>query len=515
MSTTESYDWRRRLEAQLDRKSWPKSHGSGDAALLRHALAHPHPRSERRILVNRNLRLETIRHVGFDLDWTLADYERQPLDELTFELTLDRLIKSQGFPEAIRRVDYRPDFPCRGLMIDKTEGTVLRMNRHRYVGQAYLGRRRLEPRELVALYRQGPLNPSSGRYYHVDSLFELPETNLFSELVELAQREPSLGLPPYPKLFDEVRQAIDWVHGHGSMKSRVLAELPLYLKRQRDLGLALARLALGNRRLILITNSPWAYVRDVCAYLFDGLLPGLDSWRELFDLVIVESSKPAFFREERPFRRLDEAGHVTAEVQVPDWGGVYAGGSHRGLMTRLDCPGEQVLYVGDHIYGDVVSSKLGSTWRTALIVRELEEELNKRNELSAEIESLDAVRARLASQGFEMDSMGDVAVLVQRLGQGTPEGSGLGRSEIDAAFEKLRGEHREVLQEARRLGDRISAAFNLYWGSFFKQNSIKTLFAAQLESFACLYTSRVSNFGFYGTNHYFRVIQDPMQHEAP
>ena len=33
----------------------------------------------------------------------------------------------------------------------------------------------------------------------------------------------------------------------------------------------------------------------------------------------------------------------------------------------------QVLYIGDHIYGDVLSSKLG--WRTMLVVPELEAEL--------------------------------------------------------------------------------------------------------------------------------------------
>ena len=59
----------------------------------------------------------------------------------------------------------------------------------------------------------------------------------------------------------------------------------------------------------------------------------------------------------------------------------------------------------------------------------------------------------------------------------------------------------------------VARRFNPYWGSFFKQGSSKTLFAQQLEAFACLYTSKVSNLGLYGTNHYFRVIDDPMMHE--
>jgi hypothetical protein len=36
-----------------------------------------------------------------------------------------------------------------------------------------------------------------------------------------------------------------------------------------------------------------------------------------------------------------------------------------------------VLYVGDHIYGDIVKSKKDIGWRTMLVVPELEVELDK------------------------------------------------------------------------------------------------------------------------------------------
>lgn len=42
----------------------------------------------------------------------------------------------------------------------------------------------------------------------------------------------------------------------------------------------------------------------------------------------------------------------------------------QGLCT---CP--QVLYVGDHIYGDILRSKKTLGWRTMLVVPELETEL--------------------------------------------------------------------------------------------------------------------------------------------
>ncbi|NJM55118.1 MAG: HAD-IG family 5'-nucleotidase [Verrucomicrobiae bacterium] len=38
--------------------------------------------------------------------------------------------------------------------------------------------------------------------------------------------------------------------------------------------------------------------------------------------------------------------------------------------------------------------------------------------------------------------------------------------------------------------------------------------AGKVDDFACVYTSRVSNFAFYGSDHYYRVPSDPMMHEA-
>lgn len=46
------------------------------------------------------------------------------------------------------------------------------------------------------------------------------------------------------------------------------------------------------------------------------------------------------------------------------------------VENSLDIHGDEILYVGDHIYTDVSQSKLHLRWRTALICRELEEEVS-------------------------------------------------------------------------------------------------------------------------------------------
>ncbi|XP_012437331.1 uncharacterized protein LOC105763607 isoform X2 [Gossypium raimondii] len=44
------------------------------------------------------------------------------------------------------------------------------------------------------------------------------------------------------------------------------------------------------------------------------------------------------------------------------------------VENSLNIHGDEILYVGDHIYTDVSQSKVHLRWRTALICRELEEE---------------------------------------------------------------------------------------------------------------------------------------------
>ena len=490
---------------------------SAASHLLRFALEQEAPPAARQVFVNRALRMEKIRFVGFDLDWTLADYDRDTMSRLAFELALDRLVHRFGYPKAILGAVFRPGFTRRGLMLDIEEGLVVKMNRHRYVGRAYRGNNLLGRHERATLYRREPINPASDRFYHVDTLFELPEVNIFAELIDLAHRTPpALTLPSYQQLFKDVRAAIDSIHADGSLKAGILADLPQYLPLDPELILALRRLALGGRKLLLITNSEWYFTNAICQRLFHQALPGLDDWREIFDLVIVSAGKPTFFRKRRPFVRLDDAGEPLEEVDVPAWNGVYAGGSRAGLMELLDCHGEEVLYIGDHIYGDIVSTKLASTWRTGLVVSELEDELSILSRLSGQQRIMDALRAELGSLGGQMDDLHDVVALYQELMQSgspvdtEPDASLTG---ITSLLGRLREEHRGLRRHARRVQTRLSAALNPYWGSLFKQGTNKSFFGNQVDDFACVYASRVSNFAFYGRNHYFRVTRDAMMHD--
>lgn len=451
--------------------------------------------------------METIRCIGFDLDWTLAAYRRVPVQRLIFELSVDRLVDRLGYPPAIRRVEFRPGFPHRGLIVDREAGTILKMNRHRYVSRAYLGRERLSRDERARLYRRDRLDLGSDRFYWVDTLFELPEVNLFAELVALQHGE-RLDLPAYDRLFRDVRKAVDGVHEGGPLKEEIRSDPDRFLRPDPDLPLALKRLQLGERRLLLITNSSWEYTDALCTHLFETDA-GPESWGDLFDLVVVAAGKPEFFRSARPFRSLDSRGVPEEDVETPSWGGIYRGGSLDGVRRLLGMPGEQVLYVGDHIYGDIVSSKLSSTWRTALVVQELEDELVVQQEQTSERRRLSALKSELAAMGQQMDDLRDVLHLYRGLPDRDPDLE----DTIGRRLEDLHRDHKILRGRVLELRGSIAERHNSTWGSVFHAGDSQSLFGSQVRSYSCIYTSRVSNFVAYGTDHYYRVLEDPMAHD--
>ncbi|HEX8952395.1 MAG TPA: 5'-nucleotidase domain-containing protein, partial [Polyangia bacterium] len=64
----------------------------------------------RRIFVNRNLRMDEIDLIGFDMDYTLALYHQRNLEALSIQCTLDKLVAKRGYPEEIRGLHFDPAF---------------------------------------------------------------------------------------------------------------------------------------------------------------------------------------------------------------------------------------------------------------------------------------------------------------------------------------------------------------------------------------------------------------------
>lgn len=468
-----------------------------------------------RIYCNRSLTMETIKAIGFDLDYTLAVYKPETFEVLAYEETLKKLV-SLGYPEAILGYEFDVAWLVRGLAIDKARGNIFKMDRHRYVKVAYHGFRELTREERRRLYdAQKVLSYEEPDFALVDTLFSLAETYLFAQLVEL--RDSGVIFNDYSDIYKDIRYAIDLCHRDGSIKKRVAEDPGRYIKRDPHLFETLARLRDSGRKLFVVTNSLWDYANVVMNYLAGNDGPALNTdWMSIFDVIITGASKPAFFINPAPLYEVDlETGLLRNAAQPTARPGVaFQGGNYLALQDLLGIRiGSEVLYVGDHIYGDILRSKKNLGWRTMLVIEELEKE----------IEVLEQCRDSYFRFEELMQLKEDLEDEVQRLQfaissrqEGLPVSTGLASVPAVELAERLkliieeRNRTRETLRESLKA---YHQRFHPVWGELMKTGHQNSRFAAQVENYACLYTSKVSNFRFYSPNKSYRSTRDFMPHD--
>lgn len=494
-----------------------------DAPLVKALLASPHggharevPRV-RQIFVNRNLRMDKIDTVGFDMDYTLAMYHLVRLETLAFRMTLARMIDTLGYPATVGGLQYDPEFVIRGLVIDKLHGNIFKMDRHNHVGRCYHGRRALTQEERHRLYLSEKVHLSSPRFAWIDTLFALPEACLFAGVIELLEGQGQQV--DYTKLFDDIRSSIDTVHRDGTLKAEVRKDLGHYVVKDPELGPALHKLRSGGKKLFLLTNSLWDYTDAVMRFVLDGVLPEYPSWRNYFDVVVTGAAKPAFFSERRPLWVLGPDGTRLGEATSLERGRWYEGGDLAGFERLMGISGSRILYVGDHIYGDILRSKKSSLWRTCMVVDELERELSwieRNQEVLEELGRLEELRVRVEDEIALHRSA--LNVLDRRLDRDVVDGPDRARLDAERRAKKqelelLRRACREADERIEMLERQLEGGLNPHWGLTFKEGNENSRFGEQIEVYACIYTSRPSNFVFYSPMHYFRSPRAAMPHE--
>ncbi len=503
------------------------------------------------VYTNRDLDLSQIKMVGFDMDYTLAIYKKQPMEQLQYDLTVERLIQRGGYPEALRTLKYDPTFIVRGLILDKRTGHLIKMDTHGRVGRVFHGRRRLLPDEIREHYKNAKIRLSSTAFASIDTLFSMPEACLYANLVDLYETWHRDGKATAPislpaklagadggqqllgnvntwKLFDDVRTAIDDIHRDGTLKNIIMADLAKYFVVDDGLALTLHKLRSSGKRLFILTNSYWPYTAAVMSFLLDGRLKEYQSWRQYFDVVVVGGKKPRFFTDREPFLEIAPVegeeqviGEVTGERF--ERGHVYQAGNIEAFERMAQAGGEEVLYVGDHIFGDILRSRKESRWRTCLVVEELDDEIkgsitgasmiDDLTELDEDRHSLDdrisqhrAILGQMEAAAAHPDEYGIDDEMQERLEEATKKL----HKEIDVAKRHLRS----LDKDAHDIQDALDKHFNVWWGRLLKSNNELSRFGAQVELYACTYTSKVSNFLRYSPVHFFRAPRELMSHDV-
>ena len=456
----------------------------------------------RRVFVNRTIDLGKVSAIGFDMDYTLCRYH-PALEVLACRLAVDHLVR-RGYPAALKSMEFDPTWGIRGLVIDCARGNVVKMDAHRHVTRAWHGLRQLPDEERREIYHADPPRLSADRWVHSDTLFATPETWLYAQLVQMLEDDAKqpLGVHETRRLYADIRYCVDLVHRDDSLKSAVRADMPHYVEKDPHLAQALHRLRSAGKRLFLLTNSDHSYTEHVMSYLLDGQMSGYRNWQDYFESVWVSAGKPTFFS------RMVEPIELAAKG--------FDRGGRVHLEKRLGVSGDQILYVGDHIYGDVLKASSTTGWRTALVVPELEPEMDA---LHAK-RDLILRRSELEDLRFELESAlasAELNLRQVRRAERTPnrdtEALVLEREALRSCVADFRSRVAQTIEQIASLTAEIEKPHNQHWGQLLKERHKHSLFGAQMKSYACLYTSRVSNFAAYSPEHHFQPPRDLLPHE--
>jgi HAD superfamily 5'-nucleotidase-like hydrolase len=472
------------------------------------SMTQPRPPHVRGIFCNRTLNLRAIRAIGYDMDYTLIHYRVDEWERRAYE-HLRRKFAELGWP--VEDLAFDPTLIVRGLVIDKERGNIVKANRFGYVKRAYHGTRRLDFEEQRREYARAVVDLAEDRWVFLNTLFALSEGCMYAQLVDRLDQRALPEVLGYADLYERTRQLIDEAHMEGVLKAEILADPDRFVEPDPEAPLALLDQARAGKRLLLITNSEWPYTRALMSYAFDRFLPKGTTWRDLFEIVIVQARKPEFFASRSPvFEIVNDDGLLRPALGLTS-GGAYVGGNAALVEHHLGVGGDQILYVGDHLFADVHVSKNVLRWRTALILREIEDDL-------AAEDAFDTERQRLQGMMADKEEL-EFAVCQLRLELQRVRGDYGPRPRrsaeaIEAELSDLR-ERLEALDEGiAPLAARSTEISNPRWGQLMRAGNDKSYLARQVERYADIYLSRVSNFLAHTPFIYLRAPRGSLPHDA-
>jgi HAD superfamily 5'-nucleotidase-like hydrolase len=458
---------------------------------------------------NRTLNLRSIRAVGYDMDYTLVHYRTEEWERAAFQHALEPLAQ-RGWP--VQDLSFDPASVIQGLAFDLELGNLVKATRFGYVIRAHHGTRALSFEEQRAAYASTFVDLSEPRWEFMNTLFSLSEASLYAQLVDLldAGRLPqTLG---YRELHRTLRSALDEAHNLGALKARIAADPDRFVELDPEVPLTLLDQKNAGKRLLLVTNSDWVYTRAMLAYAFDRFLPRGLGWRGLFDLLIVEARKPDFFSGRQAVYRLadEQRGWLEPQRGPLKPGEAYVGGDASLVESSLELSGAQILYLGDHLFGDVHVSKRTLRWRTGLILRELEPEI-----LALEqAERAESELGRLMARKAELDNrMAHLRLARQRAQSGYGPAADFPPQELEQAIKGVGGELQALDATIGPLAKASGEAGNPTWGPLMRAGYDKSLFARQVERYADIYTSRVSNLLAATPFAYLRAARTSLPHD--
>ena len=460
---------------------------------------------ERGLFTNRTLNLRGVRAIGYDMDYTLIHYHVDEWERAAFEHARVRLAE-RGWP--VDDLAFDPDAFTLGLTFDLELGNLVKATRFGYVVRVQHGTDVLSFDQQRRAYDGEIIELGEERFEFMNTLFELSRASLWTQLVAKHDTKPLPGVHSYSALYREIDTALGRAHVEGALKQQIVDDPERFVDLDPELVDTLRDQRLAGRQLLLITNSEWWYTQRMMSWCFDAALPDGETWRDLFDIVIVSAAKPRFFAERGPIYRLvdEEQGLLEPHFGTLEAGEVYHGGNALMVEAALGHDPSQFLYVGDHLFGDVHVTKDLLRWRTCLIAREMEAEVRAASDFAPD----EALLGRMMQAKTDLEQR-HAQLRMQRRREVV---AGQDHTAVDAQIEAAAAEISAIDDQIAPLARSATLQGNPSWGPLMRAGVDKSLFARQVEKYADVYTSRVSNFGRATPYGYLRAARGSLPHDA-
>ncbi len=452
------------------------------------------------IFVNRTLNLKKIKYVGLDMDHTLVRYNSEAFEALSFDMMKIKLVNNHDYPKEILNLNLDFNLPTRGLVIDRKLGNLLKISRHSAIRKVYHGTNPVNFKTLQRLYRAKYIDLGSSDYVSVDTAFSISHACMFALLVDFKDQHPNKHLPEYPDIADDVITVLDEAHRDNSIKGLVKESLEDFVIQDESVVKGLERFLQHGKKLFILTNSDYHYTKLLLDYTVNPFLQNGQTWEDIFEYTICFAQKPRFFHDNLKFLKINPKDGSMANHDGLLEPGVYQGGSANIFTQSLNVDSDDILYVGDHIYGDILKLKKACSWRTAIVIEELAREIKsnkKGNALSVKIEDLMELK-----EPMEIDLTEKISMKV--------ENRNIDEKEISTLQKKIS----EIDTQISHLIKEQQALYNPYWGQVMRSGNEESYFASQVVRFACIYMAKLSDLLDQSPRTYFRASRRPMPHEV-
>jgi HAD superfamily 5'-nucleotidase-like hydrolase len=450
--------------------------------------------------------MRKIKYIGLDMDHTLVRYYSHEFEALAHKTMCRKLVEQKGYPESVLELPFNFDLAVRGLVIDRKKGNLLKVSRHGAIRASYHGTKPIDFATQQKLYKSIYIDLSdTTSYTAIDTAFSISVATLFAQLVDIKDSLEAEGnksiLPDYDTISVDVIHMLDLSHRDGSLKGEVALNLEKYIIKDEEVVRGLERFRQHDKKIFILTNSDFAYTKLLLDFAINPFLKHHETWMDLFEIVVTNAQKPRFFYDNLRFLKVNPADGSMTNFDDTLKKGIYQAGCADKFAKDLGIEGDDILYIGDHIYGDILRLKKDCNWRTALVVEELGQEIEayqKAQVYSAEIRNL-----MDRKEPLERTLVDIISTKIET-----------GREADENKVQELQNQITELDKTISQLIKKQQSVFNPHWGEIMRAGNEESYFAHQVDRFACIYMAKLSDLLEYSPRTYFRAARRPLAHEV-